>query len=79
MARVTAMFFAESKKVTFDVKYFGLRPPVAELCDGLARRWRHPDTAGPRAGRMNGEATHRVSPIRNLAGLLINSQLQLVL
>jgi hypothetical protein len=81
MARVTARFVAESEKVTFDVKYF--RPeasnPVDAVCDGRARRWRHPDTAGARAGRMNGEATHRVSPIRNFAGLLINGQLQLVL
>jgi hypothetical protein len=34
---------------------------------------------GPRAGGMDGEATHRVSPIRSLAGLPINGQLQLVL
>ena len=36
MARVIASFVAESKKVTFDVKYSGLRPqnPADELCDG---------------------------------------------
>jgi hypothetical protein len=76
MARVTANLVAESKKVTFDVKYFGLRPqtPVDESCDGLA--WRYGD---PSTGGMDGEATHRVRTIRNLAGLLINGQLQLVL
>jgi hypothetical protein len=81
MARATASFVAESKKVTFDVKYF--RPetstPVDESCDGLARRWRHPDTASSSASGMDGEATHRVSPIRSLAGLPISGQLQFVL
>jgi len=39
MARVIASFVAESKKVTFDVKYSGLRPqnPADELCDGPAQ------------------------------------------
>ena len=56
MARATASFVAESKKVTFDVKYF--RPetstPVDELCDGTplaASRYGRPERR--RHGRRN--------------------------
>src|SRR5215475_4122661 len=41
-----ARFVAESEKVTFDVKYFGLRGPVDELCDGARTA-----LAGSRYGR----------------------------
>ena len=79
MARVTARFVAESEKVTFDVKYFRPEASSTSYAMGAHGVSGHPDTAGPNAGGMDGEATHRVSPIRNLAGLLINGQLQLVL
>jgi hypothetical protein len=80
MARVTASFVAESEKVTFDVKYFRPRPKTPSMSyvvgrhDVAASRYDRPERR-----RMDGEATHRVSLIRSLAGLPINGQLQLVL
>src|SRR5262245_37560184 len=63
-----------------DVKYFRPRPKTPSMSyvvgrhDVAASRYDRPERR-----RMDGEATHRVSLIRSLAGLPINGQLQLVL
>ena len=60
-------FVAGSEKVTFDVKYSGLRPqtPADELCDGRTASSVmavNEVAAGSKAGRIDNKAAHGVSP-----------------
>ena len=78
---MTASFVAESKKVTFDVKYFGLRPQAPSMRDVMGSHAVSGIQMRPAREPAAWLAKQLIAsaPIRNLAGLLINGQLQLVL